>query len=410
MMARLRESKWVFILLSIVLAVILWMYIRVMVDPTDTTTLYNVRVEVTGTNVLNGQGLTVSELSHDTVNLRFEAPASVLNDLIANRSNMYVTLDVSRCVEGENSVSYRVSYPSNFNNTDVRQIGQDPETITVTVGRLYTSTFDVEFQLRGQVAEGYQMGTPAIEPATVTVSGPVEQVNQVARVVAILENTNLNEQFAGDLPLTLLDAEGNELSDLEITLSSETAYVVVPVVVVREVPLTVRIDPGGGATADDAVVNIEPRTIIVSGQEEDIQELTEISLGSIDLSTVVGTSTIQFPITLDTSLGNVSGETSATVTVTVEGLSTIALSATNISMSPAPEGYTASLVTNACEVIVRGKEEDLTNVDASQIRIVADLSNVTTTGMITVPARVYLDASSTVGVIGEYTVVVNVSQ
>ena len=82
----------------------------------------------------------------------------------------------------------------------------------------------------------------------------------------------------------------------------------------------------------------------------------------------------------------------------------------NITMSPAPDGYTATLVTHVKEVVIRGKEEDLAAINASQIRIVADLSNVTTTGMLSVPARVYLDASSAVGVIGEYTVVVNVER
>ena len=76
----------------------------------------------------------------------------------------------------------------------------------------------------------------------------------------------------------------------------------------------------------------------------------------------------------------------------------------------APDGYTATLVTHVKEVVIRGKEEDLAAINASQIRIVADLSNVTTAGMLSVPARVYLDASSAVGVIGEYTVVVNVER
>ena len=100
----------------------------------------------------------------------------------------------------------------------------------------------------------------------------------------------------------------------------------------------------------------------------------------------------------------------ATDTVSEQGLSTTALDVDNITMSPAPDGYTATLVTHVKEVVIRGKEEDLAAINASQIRIVADLSNVTTTGMLSVPARVYLDASSAVGVIGEYTVVVNVER
>ena len=411
MLGKLRESRWVFILLSIILAVVFWAYVRGVVDPDDSTTLHNVRLEVTGTSVLTGQGLTVSGLSQETVDLHVEAPSSVINNLVRYREDIYVPLDVSRCTEGENRVTVgQPVWPTNFNTDEVVLQGKEPGVITVEVDRLYTNTFEVEFQLDGQVADGYQMGTPAIEPERVTVSGPVEQVNKIAHVVAVLESEELSEQFSGDLPLTLWDAEGNELTDLEITLNTETAYVVVPVVVVKEVPLTVEVKAGGGATPQDAVVTIDPLTVTVSGQEEDIQELTEISLGEINLATVVGTNTVQLPITLDASLENVSGEMSATVTVSVQGLSTTALDVDNITMSPAPDGYTATLVTHVKEVVIRGKEEDLAAINASQIRIVADLSNVTTTGMLSVPARVYLDASSAVGVIGEYTVVVNVER
>ena len=59
---------------------------------------------------------------------------------------------------------------------------------------------------------------------------------------------------------------------------------------------------------------------------------------------------------------------------------------------------------------IDGSEERLEDISASQLRIVADLSNVMTVGSVSVPARVYLDYNSEVGVIGEYSVVVNISR
>ena len=117
------------------------------------------------------------------------------------------------------------------------------------------------------------------------------------------------ERFAGDLPLILLDNQGSPLTDLEVTLSAETAYVIVPVVVTKEVRLTVNLLPGGGATSENAVRNIDPPTIVVSGSEADLEGLEEISLGSINLSDVVGTNTFTLPIGLDPSLTNESGLT-----------------------------------------------------------------------------------------------------
>lgn len=413
MMEHIRESKWLNILMSVLLAVLFWLYVRAELDPSQTSWFYHVPVEITGSTVLTRQGLTVANLSQSTVDLRIEGPASVLDSLSRSRKDLSVTLDVSKCTEGENKLVYTPNWPVNINTDSIVTIDRDPETITVTVEKLYTSSFNVEFQLKGTVADGYQAGTPAINPETVVVSGPAEQVSRVKKVVAVLETEDLDQRFAGDLPLILLDENGEQITDAEVTLDSPTAYVVLLVVVVKDVPLTVNFQPGGGATIDDITYEINPKSLMVSGAESDMESLSEISLGSVDLSKVVGTNTFTFPIDLDASLENVTGSTSATVTVTVNGLDTRSFDVDNIQMVNIPDGYQVTLATQVRTVKVRGKQEDLNNIDASQLSIVADLSDVDFTGLYSVPAskvKVYLNADSSVGVIGDYTVVVNVSR
>lgn len=413
MMEHIRESKWLNILMSVLLAVLFWLYVRAELDPSQTSWFYHVPVEITGSTVLTRQGLTVANLSQSTVDLRIEGPASVLDSLSRSRKDLSVTLDVSKCTEGENKLVYTPNWPVNINTDSIVTIDRDPETITVTVEKLYTSSFNVEFQLKGTVADGYQAGTPAINPETVVVSGPAEQVSRVKKVVAVLETEDLDQRFAGDLPLILLDENGEQITDAEVTLDSPTAYIVLPVVVVKDIPLTANFQPGGGATIDDITYEINPKSLMVSGAESDMESLSEISLGSVDLSKVVGTNTFTFPIDLDASLENVTGSTSATVTVTVNGLDTRSFDVDNIQMVNIPDGYQVTLATQVRTVKVRGKQEDLNNIDASQLSIVADLSDVDFTGLYSVPAskvKVYLNADSSVGVIGDYTVVVNVSR
>ena len=408
MMGQLKESRWVFVLLSILLAIVFWFYVRATVDPDGTTSIHNVRVETTGANVLTSQGLTISSISPQTVELRVEGPTSVRTRLLQHRSSLYMLADVSRCAEGENVVRCKPILPENYNWDELSLTDQEPASLTVTVEKLYSQSFDVHFQLSGKVAKGYQMGTPAVEPGQVIVSGPVEQVEQVEQVAAILKTEELKERFAGDLPLVPLDKQGKPLTDLEITLSAETAYVVVPVVVSKTVELPVDVVAGGGAAAEDAKVDIEPKTIVVSGSEADLEGLEKIFLGKIDLSDVVGTNTFPFAITLDPRLENVSGIGTAQVTVTVEGLSTQIFAVTNIGTTAPPNGFDVSVVTQSVTVTVRGREEDLANIDASQLQIVADLSEVNALGSRRVPAKVYLNGTSTVGVVGDYTVVVDV--
>ena len=400
--------------MSVLLAVLFWLYVRAELRPGrrpagSITSPW--RSPAASSSPARASPWPI--ISQSTVDLRIEGPASVLDSLSRSRKDLSVTLDVSKCTEGENKLVYTPNWPVNINTESIATIDRDPETITVTVEKLYTSSFNVEFQLKGTVADGYQAGTAAINPETVVVSGPAEQVSRVKKVVAVLETEDLDQRFAGDLPLILLDENGEQITDAEVTLDSPTAYVVLPVVVVKDVPLTVNFQPGGGATIDDITYEINPKSLMVSGAESDMESLSEISLGSVDLSKVVGTNTFTFPIDLDASLENVTGSTSATVTVTVNGLDTRSFDVDNIQMVNVPDGYQVTLATQVRTVKVRGKQEDLDNIDASQLSIVADLSDVDFAGLYSVPAskvKVYLNADSSVGVIGDYTVVVNVSR
>ena len=129
------------------------------------------------------------------------------------------------------------------------------------------------------------------------------------------------------------------------------------------------------------------------------------------LSKVFGTLTQSMTINLDPSLTNVSGITEAKVTVTVEGLVTKTLEAGNIEIVNKPGGYEITRNTQSCTVLIRGTQEAVDAVTASQVRIVADLSNLDlSTGSRTVPVKVYLDGSSEVGVVGEYNISISVSR
>ena len=408
MIERLKESKTFYICLSVLLAIIFWMYVREIEDPVMGGTVWNVPVEMTGESVLASQGLAVAEVSHENVDLKVNAPASVLDNL--SRKNVSAILDVSKCVAGENTLYYTPKVASTVNTDGTTWVGQTPETIKVRVEKLDAKIFPVEFQLSGSVAEGYQADTAAIEPGTVTISGPVDQVSQVAKVVAKLEVNELSEQYAGNLPLTLYNAKGEELEDLEVTLDAESVYVVLPVVVIRDIDLSVKLIPGGGASESNAVFKIQPESITVSGSAEAMKGLTELSLGSVDLSRVNGTKVISFPISLQPQLKNVSGIPTANVTVTVSGLQTRSLNVDNISLINLSSSYEVSLATQVCTVVIRGSQEDLELIDPSQIRVVVDLSDITTVGTYPVPATVSLDTSDSVGVVGEYSIVVSISR
>ena len=269
----------------------------------------------------------------------------------------------------------------------------------------------------GSVADGYQAGEFTVTPSTVVIRGQEEVVNQVDHAEVVLGLTDLTETFEGDLPITFMDSQGQEVTSENIQCDVSTVYVVYPIVMVKEIPLTVSFVAGGGATEaniDQDTFSISPSTIWVSGPEEVLSTLTELSIGEIDLSMVDNTpnTTLTFPINLSDSLTNESGISEATVTLTITGLSMQEFEVDNIELINIPEGYSADLVTQSRVVLVRGTQEELDQLFQSQIQIVADLSQLSSTGVgrQTVPATVNVTGGGSAGAVGRYSVVVNLTR
>ena len=105
----------------------------------------------------------------------------------------------------------RLILPNNVDTTGAF-FPEQSNPVTVTVDTLVTETMNVEVRLEGSVADGYQAGTPAADPGDCGAPGSAEQVSRVKRVAAILEADDLDQSFAGKLPLKLLDEDGEVIT------------------------------------------------------------------------------------------------------------------------------------------------------------------------------------------------------
>ena len=411
---KITDSRWFYIIVSLLLAFVLWIYVGKEANPIKTSTLSGVQVVFSGLEKLEERGLMISEGADQTVSMRIRTRNDVWTRL--NQGETTVTVDVSGITEpGEQTVTItarNISYPRSITATDSIDLQYtSPAAVSFTVSKWASKDVEVRGVFEGSIADGYQRGEFSMAPEKVTVSGPEELVDQIDYARVTVTQTDMNATYSQDTGYTLIDYEGNAVYYSELETDPETVLVTMPVEKLKEVELTVDILPGGGATADDVNIKIDPETIMVSGSDADLENLDSISLGEIKLSDVFGSLTQSMPIQLDSALTNVSGITEANVTVTIRGLTTKVLQVNNISFINKPNGYQANAVTQSCSVQIRGTEEAVEAVTASQLRIVADLSEVElATGNQTVPVKVYLDGSSDVGVVGDYNIVISITR
>lgn len=410
-MSKLKESKVLYIALSILIASVLWLYVVSEVNPDASAQIRDIPITITGEDVLDSRGLMITQQSIEQLDVRFTGKRNSLVKLTPE--NVSVTVDVSSIAsEGDYNLRCNIVPPNTTTTGTVTLEDRESYRVRLVVEKKISKTVEVKGEFDGSVAEGYQADAFVLSPSNMVISGPASLLDQIDYAVVTLSVSGLNTTYSGILPFEFVTFDAKRISSDGIECPASTVYVVYPVVMVREVELAVDFTPGGGATMDNVTYEVEPKTIQISGKETDVAGVKEITLGNIDLSKVGTSGSFTFPIVLSGELTNESGVTEATVTVKVTGLAVKTLETDNIEIINPPAGYTAEAVTQSIQVTVRGEGEAVDNVFSHQLRVVADLSEVSASvGQFRVPVKIYLDGAGDVGVLGgEYTISVTLSR
>ncbi len=416
---KILNSKLLYALLAVAISIGLWFYVVVVEEPNTTMEISGIPITFTNEDVLEERGLMITEGQDQTVTLTVTGPSTTLAQLNNNKANITLSIDVSKITSaGEQQMAYSISLPTGY-SLRVTVTDRSPSNVEFTVSNYVSKEIQVYGSFTGTLADGYMRDEFEITPSTITVSGPEEEIEQISYALVTLDGEELSESVTMEAAaFSLIDTQGEEFVSKLVTCSVDAVEVTMPVVKTAEVDLTVDLLTGGGITEENmsefVECVIEPAQITVSGEEEALSSLSELVLGEIDLATVEGTETFTFEIPLDSALKNISGTTTATVTVTISSQLTIQIfEADNIELQNVPDGFDAQSVTQTLQVLVRGTEEALEQVLSQNIRVVADLSDIEqAAGRYTVAATIYLDtAAEDAGVFGDnYQIVLDLTE
>ena len=410
----MQRNKVLTILLSLIIAIGLWVYVVSTITPDDSQWVY--RIPVTFTNedgLFSDRNLVLASGRDATVNLRFNGKRRDLLKL--NNTNVTVTADLSQVTgAGDWRLPYTVELPETVSSSGIEVEERSSSFISINVDKLLTRSVEIRAVFQGDVAEGYTPEAIELEYDSMDISGPRELVDRVSYAQVVLERTNVSRTISENLSFALMDEDGVQIEsdDLRCTVNGtavDKIGVLMPVNMIKEVPLRVELIEGGGATADHATVSYDPAQITIKGDPDVLAGLNSIYLGTVDLSSIQNSVTEEFSIVIADGLTNMTG-TQAKVTVELRNLKTKTFQVSNIELTNAPENLQARLGTLSLEVQLRGTAEAIDALAASGIRAVADLSGILATGTFSVPVEIYVDASSEVGAMGSYSVLVTIAE
>lgn len=370
------RNKFTSILLSILIAFSLWLYVVYNVSQEDTNTIYNIPVVFEGESLLNENGLMVTGKSTSMATISLTGTRSDLNKV--NSNNITLKADLSKIYEPGNkiSVNYTISYPG-----DVAQNAFTVESrsaVYINVEYRREKEVPVELKWTGTRSEGFLYDTEnaLLDYPAVTVIGPASVADQIQKAVVEIDLSEQHESISQTYRYTLCDAEGNAVDAEQITTNVEEVRLDLKITRVKEVKLQLGVTYGGGANGENTLIDIEPKTIRVSGSEAALATLGDtIVVGTVDLAAVTEDTEMTYAITLPESVTNETGISEATVSIQFQGLTTRTITIDDIRSIHIPEGMKADIITAMLTISVRGSSSEVANLTEEDIYAVVDFSN-----------------------------------
>lgn len=373
------KSKIWRVVLSVGIALVLWMYVISVVSPESDETFYDIPVSYQN-DVLEERGLMiVSETP--TVTLHLKGNRSDLNEL--NASNITILVDLAAIqTPGTQMLRYSVSYPGNLPSNAFETLSQTPNLLLLKVENRVKKAVPIQLDyMTTSVPEGYiaDKEAPMLDTAVVEVSGPESVVSQIDKAVIQVDLTNQTDSIMGAYTYVLCNEAGEPVDAEMITTNVEEVNLTVKIQMVKELPLMLTIVDGGGATKDTCKIELqrETTTLWVSGSESKLRDLTEIELGTVNLAELKAESNVlTFDIILPEGVTNMTGETQVTATITFPELGTKKLTVNKAQFQAAgvPAGAEALWISEMVDVELRGPKDLIKNVTEKDVVVTVDFT------------------------------------
>lgn len=402
------KNKLLTALLSVGIAVVLWLYVVTVVSPNSDNHYHNVPITVQGEAVLQDRGLMITSGELPKVSLHLEGNRTDLNKI--NSSNISIGVDVSGIGEpGRYDLSLtQPNFLTDVANTAITVLSKAPGTVTVEVDRRISKPVPVDIQYNGTLPENYMADKEnrALDYENITITGPQTVVDQIAMARIEVDLTDQIESLSGQYQYTLCNEKGEPVDAKMIVTDVEVVSLTLKIVRVKEVALTVAVVDGGGATKDTSVVTLDPAVILVSGSDSLLEDLESLEVGTINLSEISGDEILLLPIKLPEGITNETGVNEVKVDVKFPKLATKELTVTNIQPINIPAGLDVKIITQQLELLLRGPKDVIDSVSAENITVTVDFSGEQA-GTASVKAQITVSIAG-VGAVGTYNVTATV--
>ncbi len=235
-MKNIFNSKKVTMIISLLLAFLLWFYVSVILNPEIEITIRNIPVVYSDMQTLTNNDLTIVNDQAMKIDVKLRGDRRTLKQV--NNKNITAVIDLKDCTEvGEHDISITVKLPVD----GVTLLSRSKRSAKVTVENVITAAVDVTVAVKGEPKSGYVYTNELVSEKQVIIKGPQSIIKTVASAQATLDVSGASSSISTLADLVLVSANGVEISSDKIEISpskvevmctvgyAKTVKVIVPV-------------------------------------------------------------------------------------------------------------------------------------------------------------------------------------
>lgn len=267
--------------ISVIVAIGIWIYISIIMDPAIEITVRDLPIQFTGTEVLDGKNLAVISESATSVTVKIKGSRRKMGN--NSMKSIIVNADLS-AVENEGIQTVPIIITVPFENQGITS--QSDYTVDVNIEPAIEKEYKIGVKTEGKLAENYMSDAITVSPDTVKIRGAKSAVEKIEKAEIKLSYDNEDVDIDRTLPVTIYGAEGKEINDVDpiqkrIRYSQRYVNVHCSVGKIK----TIKIMPNFGSRGlpEGYEWSAEPAEIYVYGDDMNEEKLTEIKTEQINI-------------------------------------------------------------------------------------------------------------------------------
>lgn len=369
MVGTMRRTVGLFII-SLIIGAALWVFVTDVENPT-VVEWFPEPISVQAVNV--SDSLAVANLPLPSIQVRVSATQDRWEDLHAGNFRAIVDMQNHDARRQEVQVQVDVT-----DVNGVRVVDVEPREIVVTLEELVSAEIPVTTRMIGTLPIGYELVEAVPDTETVTVTGPESLVPSVTAAVASVNVTGLTVGVQQSVSLQPEGAGGGIIAGVRI--EPEVVRVSVDIAqrtIARTVPVTVEVigEPGPGYRVTN--VTVSPSAVQVEGVLEELQQLDEIRLPSINISG--SRAEVVRSVAIPTEPGiQLTEDDRVTVTVAIEPVEGAVRTVVPVVPTNLADTHTATFEPNRIEVLLTGPLPLLNAIEPGDVTASVDLADAPT--------------------------------